>query len=421
MKDSRFEALLHAARPHTAPRNTEFTDKVMSSIKSHEIFSAHVRNMSVNKKETLFMKFRHLPKFAIIAIALGALLLVSGGAYAAYQLLWQKPEVHVSEPTTSVSGREEVVISLAQCGDGAGLGSRYELKKNATIRAEDVPKVLEARCELAAINTWAQKAFLPEGYRAPFHNDREYDALEVYVASATHIKTRDVSSITFEGQNKYNLAEVTIHTPSSVRYIADGKEVTSNDISSNDPVVYITKSKTHMVPQNCTPQHCSIQPTELSKELVAVVKLSLPFEYYDQLAWQSLTERQVCMGNPSDSCLTGYSGAIDIYVGSAQVTNQAIMKEIQGVITAIEGKTITLRSSSGSTFTVTTPTDAVSIYNTNKANQYYDGKTVKVGSSVSITYAEDKATHSKNIQAKDLMYVQLKTEVVSKGDKPSAY
>lgn len=421
MKDIRFEALLHAARPDNAKSNPDFTDKVMSAIAKPEIFSAQLRNMSVNKKETLFMKFKHLPKLAIMAIAVGALLVVSGGAYAAYQLLWPKPEVHVSEPTTSVSGREEVAISLAQCGD-SDLGLRYELKKNATISIEDVPNVIKARCELDTIGTWAKKTFLPENYRMPFYEDREYDELNINVAMATHLKARTDTSLTFEGLTKYNQTDVTMDTSESVRYIANGTDVKAETIREGDAVVYVVKEKQHMVPQNCTPQHCSIQPTESSKMLVAVVKLSMPFEYYDQLAWQSLAERQACIGNPDDSCLTGYVSGLEVFTGNTapSINESKIMKTIQGVVTEQNGVSTTIRSSSGKLFTVVNTSNVISTFNNGRAAQY-GWPTVKIGSTLDITYVESTEAHSTTISEGQLQSLMLRTEIVSKGNHPNAY
>ena len=104
------------------------------------------------------MKLKHLPKFAIIAIALGALLVCSTGVYAAYKLLWPKPHADVSEMTTSVSGRDEVSIPFSQCGDTT-MAQRYELKKNATITPEQIADVVQAQCELQAITSWANATY----------------------------------------------------------------------------------------------------------------------------------------------------------------------------------------------------------------------------------------------------------------------
>ena len=423
MKDSRFEALLAAARPKNIHANDDFTDEVMSSIHSSEILSSQIRKKSVNKKETLFMKLRHVPKFAIIAIAIGALLVVSGSAYAAYQLLWPKSHVEISQPTTSVSGRQEVAISFADCGSGS-LTSQYELKSNATITIDEVPGVVKAHCELNAITTWADATFPHDKHFAPFRTDKEYDSVLLNTSMSTHIKSSDTSSITFTGLTKYNRTDETFTTSSKTRYIAGGMDVSAKDITLSDPVVYVTSEVNHITQSaNCSPQHCSSSGKPVSKELLAVVKLSLPFQNYDQFAWQSLSERITCIGNPEDTCLTGYSGGIDLYQGGATASrqNNTQMKEIQGVVTQLSGKTTTIRSSSGTLFTVVTLTDVVASYNTQKAAQYYNNQTVTVGSSLVVRYLEGADQRSHTIAPESLISVQLQIEIVGKSDPVKAY
>lgn len=423
MKDAYFNTLLMASRPTHYPVDKHFTDAVMRVVSSPEILSSSVRRTNVTQKETFMTKLRRLPAFAIIAILLGIVVLLSGSAYAAYQLLWQKPEVHVSTPTKSVSGRDEVAISLKQCGDDT-LASRYELKKSATITADQVAGVVEARCELDAIGTWAKNEF-GAGDRSrmsPTNNTEPYDSAYVDISMATHIKSRDALSITFVGLTKYNQPDKTLALTNNVRYFAGGMEVKASDITENDSVVYISNYRERMTPQSgCNEMHCSISGALLGEDLLAVVKLSYPFENYDQFAWQSLTERTECVGNPNDSCLTGYIGGVDLYYGSASVVlGKTEMKEIQGVITQLDGKTTVIKSSSGSLFTVTTPSDVISNYNTTRAGQY-NNQTIKAGSTLRVSYVESPDQHTKTITSDALMYVQLQMEAVGKSDPQAAY
>jgi len=424
MKDFHFEALLVASKPTTHSSNTTFTNKVMESLQSSEILSSSIRRMDVTKKETFMMKMKRLPAFALIAIVIGATLLISGSAYAAYQLLWQKPEVHVSTPTKSVSGRDEVDISFKQCGDSS-LASRYELKKNATITADQVAGVVQARCELDAISTWSQKEF-GNGKDSRFSRmpdtKEPYNSEYISASMATSIKSQDTSSITFAGLTKYNATDKTFSNATNVRYFADGKEVKASDITGKDPIVYITRYKERMTPaQDCNDMHCSISGAPLGEDLLAIVKLSLPLENYDQFAWQSLTERITCAGNPNDSCLTGFIGGIDLYNGSATMElGKSEMKSIQGTITQINGKSVVIKSSSGSLFTIVTPSDVITNYNTNRASQY-NNQTVKIGSTLSVSYVETSDQHNKVLQSAMLISVYLQTEAVGKSDPLNAY
>jgi len=421
--DTRFDALIAAARPEKSHPRAEFTDRVMQSIASPEILSSQIRRMNDTKKETFIMKLRHLPKFAIVAIAVGALLLLSTGVYATYQLLWPKPEVTVSAPTTSQNGREEVAISFAQCGDTA-MAQRFELKRNAIITSDQIAGVVKGQCELKAIGAWSEKEFGSEiRNRMLPHGTEPYDNEYARPSMASLLTSRSATSLTFGGLEKYHQSEKTLPTTENVRYFADGMQVKASDIAENSPVVYIVKYREHMTPKpGCDNTHCSISSTLLGEELLAVVKLSLPFENYDQLAWQSLTEKMVCTGNEADTCLTGYIGGIDLFMGSDAKLNVDgfVYKEIQGVITKIEGPTITIRSSSGTLFTLVPGKDIVNEFNTTRT-QHYNNRKIEVGNSVGVRYYEPKDKHEKTLTSRNIAYISLQLEMVSKGDPLNAY
>jgi hypothetical protein len=419
MKYDKFTVLLIASRPEERKVSGNFTDSVMNAVNSTEILSGQIRRMNVNKKETFIMKLRHLPRFAILAIAIGSLVILSGATYATYKLLWPKPQVNVSKPTTSYSGRDEVIASLKQCGDDK-LTSRYELKKNATIAADQISSVVKAHCELDTIGTWATSTF-PNNDNSVPADSHAHDTIRANESMATQIKSMTSSSITFAGLTKYNLSDTTLVVTASTRFIDNGRDVPASQIKAGDSVVYITSDVSHFTPSSdCTAQHCSMSGTQVSQTLQAVVKLSLPLESYDQLAWQSLTEIVACEGNPNDDCLSG-TGAIDLYQDFENTDPAAQMKEIQGFVTSIDGTSFTIKSSSGSLFTITTPTDVISVYNKKSASQYYNNQTVKIGSGLDIRYMENPDLHSKSISGKGLMTVQLEIEVISKAYPVQAY
>jgi hypothetical protein len=424
MKDIDFDALLIGSIPGKYSVNKRFSDNVMDTIHSSEILSSSIRKIDVNKKETFIMRFRHLPKIAIIAIAIGALLIISTGVYAAYQLLWPKPQVTVSQPTISTNGREEVSLSFSQCGN-THLADRYELKRNATITADQIAGVVTAQCELQAIDSWAHQAFPNDTLQGdPSRGDstKPYDSTRVMTSMATHVKTVDESSVTFIGLTNYGQAgEVTVSANKNTRYIIGGVDATADKITTTDPVVYITSNTIHIVPSSdCTKMHCNSSGTTTASMLVAVVKLSMPFADYDQFAWQSLTEKQNCMGNEQDTCLSGSIGSIDLYMNTTDSNDVGgVIKEIRGVITKIDMDSVTIQGSSGDSFTIKSTTDIVGDYNTKRASQY-NNQTVKVGSSLIVRYYEKDTEHSRLITT-NLFSMGLQLEMVGKADLPNAY
>ncbi len=424
MKDSNFDALLLAAKPTKYSTNAAFTDTVMQKVQHSEILLSAVRKMDANKKETFIMKFKHLPRIAIVAIALGTLVIVSTGAYAAYQLLWLKPEASVSQPTTSQSGRKEVSLLFSQCGSKY-VPERYELKRDATITADQIENVVKAQCELQAINEWAETTYggkLSDGtYRL---DSKSQASRHPWVSNATRIKSISSSSITFSGHKKYSTEDTTLSVPQDIRYIANGTDVGLSQFKPDDVVVYIVHQGTRQTPkEECATDACREFGEYFgTHELLAVVKLDRAFEDYDQFAWQSLTELSACQGNMNDLCLSGYSGSIDLYMNnkSPNFTDKMMTKEIQGVITELNGKSFKIKSSSGSTYTIDAPSDVISNFNNNQSANYNNQKIV-VGNTLSVQYNEVENEHSKTIGADKLFWITVKLEMVKKGDAPKLY
>ena len=423
MKDRRLEALIIASCDKSARSNAAFTDSVMKKVTAGEISSPLVRTMSTNKKESFFMKLSHLPKFAIVAIALGSLVVLSGTAYAAYKLLWEQPSVSVSQPETSASGREQVSLLFSRCGKD-DMPAKYELKKGAPISADQIATVVTAQCELKAINDWAMATYA-QGEGGSFGDPRTHEM--PMVSLALQIQTVDPGSVTFAQLEGYGYPAETFETSKEVRYIADGQEVERSSFKPNDIVAYVALSKTVQTPMDqCTTDACrEFGEYRGVQRIVALVKLDKPLQDYDQRAWQSLTELSPCMGNPLEYCLGGYSGSIDVYMGDFQNSapgsdNQVITKQIEGTVTQINGATFTIRATSGALYTINTPLDVIQDFNTNKS-VHYNNEKIAIGTTLSITYWEDQGASTKTVPGGTIQRIDFKIEIVSKGDQFRQY
>lgn len=112
-----------------------------------------------------------------------------------------------------------------------------------------------------------------------------------------------------------------------------------------------------------------------------------------------------CTGNPQDECKG--SPSIDFYPGGSEAAtnpefeNQGEMKEIMGRITGIDGKTVSVKSSSGRTFVVQFPIDAVAEFNTSRSPNYQNIKVV-VGDMLHIDYSKVSGADEMTIMAKEL-------------------
>lgn len=421
MKKTLFTAALSASHPDDTIQPSKMADTVMSRIHSREIFSDQIRNMSVNKKETLFMKLHHLPKLAIVAIAIGATVLVSGSAYAIYSL-WGHPDIQVTQPKESTSGRQEVSITFASCGTQV-MPNKYELKKGATIDANQIEAVVKAQCELKAINDWAMKTYA-QGPNGTFGDARTNETPSVGLAR--QLTSVNDSSITVaELKQKLSvLPAETLEAPSSVRFIANGAEVARSAFKPGDPVVYVTLSKTIQTPkEQCATDACrEFGEYRGVDRLVAVVKLDRDFKDYDNNALESLAELTSCIGNEKDLCLEGNAASASLYMhnGQSSITNAQMTKEIEGTVTSITNEAFAIKSTSGTTFTINAPARIFTSFNTGDLANTHK-VTAEVGSTVIVRYIEDKTQHATTISRGMIETIDFRLEIVTKGGDIHAY
>ncbi|MDB5162147.1 MAG: hypothetical protein JWM52_655 [Candidatus Saccharibacteria bacterium] len=421
MKDVLLSGLLIEARSKNYVPNRTFTDRIMDSLQPSAIFTKQIRRMNVNKKETFIMKLKHLPKFAIVAIAIGATVLLSGSAYAIYSL-WAHPEIHVTSPETSASGRQEVSIAFSSCGT-TQTANKYELKRDATIDASQIEAIAKARCELQAINDWAMKTYA-QGPDGSFGDPRTHELPAVQ--SVRQLISVSDSSITFaEKKNKLSvLPEETLDAPDSIRFIANGTDVARSAFKPGDAVAYVTMSKTVKTPmEKCTSDACrEFGEYRGVSRLVAVVKLDRDFKDYDDDAWQSLAELSSCMGNENNLCLHGNAASTTLYYRDLQssFTETQMTKNIEGTVTAIENNTFTIKGTSGTLFTIEAPARIFTDFNASNTAAFNNAEVV-VGSTVRVTYLESKTAHGTTIPNNTIQGIDFRLEILTKGGAAHAY
>ncbi len=421
MKDMRLSGLLMEARLENYVPNRIFTDKVMDSLQPSAIFTKQIRSMNVNKKETFIMRFKHLPKFAIVALAIGATVLLSGSAYAIYSL-WGHPEIQVNPPTTSASGRQEVSIAFSSCGTNP-MANKYELKRGATIDASQIEAIAKARCELQAINDWAIKTYA-QGPDGSFGDARTHEIPGVQ--SVRQLTSVSDSSITFaKKNNKLSvLPEETLNAPDSIRFVANGTDVARSAFKPGDAVAYVTMSKTVKTPlEKCTSDACrKFGEYRGVSRLVAVIKLDRDFKDYDDDAWQSLAELSSCIGNENSMCLQGNAAATSLYSRDLQssLTGTQMTKYIEGTVTAIENNAFTIQSTAGTMYTIEAPARIFTDFNASNSAAFNNAKVV-VGSTVRVTYLESKTAHETTIPNNTIQGIDFRLEILAKGGAAHAY
>lgn len=408
MKKPTIEQRILAARPPRSKNNTQFTDAVMSKIKSRrEIFSQQIRTTNVNQKETFIMKLRNLHKPAIIAIALALTLATAGTAYAIYQL-WPKPSVDVSTPVQNKQGRLESAVQLKNCGNQQSNQASYEIKKGSTISADEVPQILQAYCEIEAISAWSLTFYTP-----PEPGDEtSTESRMLSPVFVSRIASIDDSTVTLEAQKKYGIDESVLKLDSKVKYIADSAYSDKSQFKAGDPVVALS--------------HDTINPDTsriASQKLVFLIRMNLPFEAYDPRVQQSVAQKQVCINNAPDICTS--TGSVDLYSGDAKLPNGkngdfGDTRVIQGKIVSYSGTSIMVEGSSGRQFSFVMTSNPIDEYN-KKRSALYNNVTVGVGDMIEIRYLDTEGSTSLKATQKQIAAMNYMIELVGKSDPLKKY
>jgi hypothetical protein len=426
MKYLPFEAHLIAARPENYASNKAFTDRVMAKLRSPEIISDSIRKMSVNKKETFFMKLRHLPKLAIVAIAVGILVILSGTTYAAYKLLWEHPSVTVEQPTTNQFGRTQVMASFENCANQSA-ATAFEIKTGSTLDPAEIGKILQARCELEAVREWSGTNKRPQGPDQKWLQSEGTHTQTMRMVSpvASEVVSINPASLALTG-DQYNTPKDPLTLTNTTQYIINNHESTIDQIHPGDSVLYVYDVTYDFVTKK-TPTGYSTSST-VAKDVVIthLIKVDLPFEYYGPTKQNQIAERSACMGNPQDSCVQ--TAAVDLY---ENYPTELILpdengeppfdsREIQGIIIEHTGTTLKIQSSSGRIFTLTTPLDIVADFNVNRSAEY-NNITVEKGDMLMVRYAVDKTSTSLELGPSEIRSIQLELSMIQKGDPVRKY
>ncbi len=158
MKHATIDQLLIASIP--VGSDHVFVERVMLSVRQGKNpFDRALRHTPDAARRTLLARIRHLPKIALIALAILATITITGTAYAAYRL-WLSPQARTGSYQEN-DNRKAAVIDLKNC-KFYGEQATFELKRGSTLKPEEIDKVVQARCELDAISSWAGSTWRTE-------------------------------------------------------------------------------------------------------------------------------------------------------------------------------------------------------------------------------------------------------------------
>lgn len=419
MKNPTFEQKILAAAPRRSS-NTEFTDRVMAALPDREIISGVLRKTNVKSKETFIMKLRQLQKPAIVAIAIALTFLVAGTAYAVYSL-WPKPTAETTAPTVNSTGRLEVGALFTGCDMAESNKMSYELKKGSTLPPEKIPQILQAQCEMKAIETWTRKnsSDLKE-----FPDSPGQDTVSLNMPTAYKIESINGKEIKLAGAPNTAQPEQSVILSPTTKIIVNSAFATLSNLKPGDTIVPASKLYYKTVKNSNGVLQGDSWPYK--RELIYVFKMDLPIETYDRKAFQSLAQKIPCHGNETEECVA--SGGVELFSNGAkakprggQPDDPVDSREIQGKLIAYDVNGFSVQGSSGKVIKFVMRTDVITEYNTQRAAQHYQNVKVKIGDMVSVRYLETPGVHELVVDQEQISMMTYMLEVLNKLDSIKKY
>jgi hypothetical protein len=432
MKNYTLEQLLISSIPHIDGINTKFTDTVMSHVRqaNRSAMTKAIRHSTAPRRSGIFTRLRHLPKIALLLLAVITLLGLTGTAYAIYTL-WPKPVINTSPSSKNQFGRTQIIVSFENCVNQQN--STFEIKSKSTLHPDELPKVLQARCEMSEIEKWAQdnKITSDRLSRHRFDGRRTTKAGDIEEWTALSSVGSKVASLTPAALSltgdEYNTPKEPLTITPETKYIVDGSAADRKDIKPGDTVMYIKWDRSqYKLRGDSTPERPILLSEILESKVLYVIKVGLPFEYYGPIKQNQIVERKPCYGNPQDSCLDG--GSVDLYedlsvsqgYGSQVVDQSATYRHLQAVIQSHKGNVITVKSSSGRIFTLTLPWDILTAFNTSRSGRYNNVK-IGVGDMLDINYIEKTNEHATSLDSRTISDVNFVIDFIRKDDPIKKY
>lgn len=362
-----------------------------------QLFVARTMDIVYNLKPRRNWRLSHLSKPALIALAIAALALISGTAYAIYTF-WAQPAAHTQSMQQNQYGRTQAIIDLHDCFQQPG-SATFEVKKGSDLTAQDIANTVQAQCETKAIESW--------GHSLKPNVNHTTEDINITPGSELADINGAVFTVNFDGAG--NSSET---ANKDTVFVDKGFKTNKSAFKKGDAVILISDN-------TYGPQYGS----PLTSTLLAVVKLSLPAKYYSAAMQNSLAERTPCAGNIADTCLDG-GASIDVWPrgeGSndsapAPVANSL---RIQGQIVSHSGANFVLKSSSGALYHLTASRDVISEFNALYAPNYQNA-TITVGDMLDVRY-NPPATADKKVRANQIVSIKLLIDFTSKQNPPTKY
>ena len=423
MKDYTFDAQIIAASPHSDKTNS-FVKDVMRKINQQPLSGT-----LPSERRGFVSWLKHLHKPAIALAAFVAVILLGSAVYAAVHFAPALIQL-LGKETNSRGATEYSVAGFADCATNRGPAlQRAEIKKDANLSDDEVHKILQAKCEMLWLQDFPGKKWPTYGT-----NPEWKDGDTIYYTRIDMLGNYKDGNDTYANVDTgNNLIKFTPPQGEKIRAFAAGEEIALGDIKQGDTVFTISRVSetyhdwgklTYPKDANLIDQYRQDQPKNLG--LVALFKMSLPYEYYMEKQ-QYITEIPECFGNPGEVCPStasvdvypraGGEGAQNPYLRAYNETD--VSRQISGTVTELGDDTLTLKSRSGKIYTITVGDAGFKDYNQNYTKAYNGiDVTLRVGSTVQVMYVQPKDADPTKVGKDQVRMMSLQLDAINpkKGD-----
>lgn len=425
MNDTRLEILLLSARPQPG-EYSQMTQAVMQQIAREVVLRRQLqKHAEKSKKHGLIARMRMLHGAGLVIAIVAAAIFITGVAYASVQFV---PDlIRIIHKKQNAVGRIEYdVPGFERCDhSGRPAQDKFEVSPAARLSDDDVEKVLRAKCELMQLDTFVRATW-------PTYGDHKEwkDGDHIYYARTDvlgKVITIDKQTLTLQNDGGVNPTATykAFNNQGIVAYNRD-QQIDIGTIKPGDFVFSVLRvSEVYHSPETLKGQDAGrimAQSPPKPLGLIAVVKMSLPEQYYASLQ-QYVQPVVPCMGNMQERCSNGPDGMmLDIFPrGNEFMRNpyaradrgELEPREVSGQVTAINEQSLTLKASSGTVYTVAIDKSVVDSYNTGVAPSYDygDEALVRSGSWISVAYKQKPGEDHKHIAVPDIVFMQLITNI----------
>ncbi len=406
-------------------------------------FETFLFQTRITNRKTFTMKvLKMTPRLLVANILLVVTILgFSGYSYAQKE---EQKKLQILKEHINQTGRIEFDTD---CTSGnPTMTSRYELKKNAKINNEDAKKVIAATCnydEAEEFFNQLRRQF-SEKIKEPSPENGKEGAIIQYITPVSVYKVAKRQNEQLELLDMYNTpsSSTKIKLAPAVKVYKGHTLVSTEELKDGANIMTITLNTSIMI--NVTPKQGGYSSSEKLKEQEILAVVILPvnpdIKWYDPHLTSYVTRISTCHGNPQDRC--SFTGSIDFFPSGGGETAQnplftpmppldlktlenkthdkRIMKQIAGVLTEINDKSVKIKSSSGRIFTVNFESNPAEEFNQSRT-QYYNDERVTLGDTIIVSYSERDDQYETTINVNQIFDADLMIEVAGKSDPIKKY